>query len=153
MTILHNFTAVSGQFSCPKCTWLASISRFYWHRVHNAPTLCRWAGKHFYGFRHFGATRSEFLKSFFGCQSFRLTLKQWSGRQGAMRHSRINLENGPSKPLQNVKKWPIENVKIIEKSWKWPIGERSLPNHCSRTPCKLVSPDKNLSVRMLSLLM
>ena len=75
MTILHNFTAVSGQFSCPKCTRLACISRFYWHRVHNAPTLCRCAGKHFYGFRHFGATRSEFLKSFFGCQSFRLTLK------------------------------------------------------------------------------
>ena len=44
--------------------------------MHNALTLCCCAGKHFfYGFRHFGATRSEFLKSFFGCQSFRLTLK------------------------------------------------------------------------------
>ena len=75
MTILHNFTAASGQFSCPKCTRLACISRFYWHRVHNAPTFCRCAGKHFYGFHHFGATRSEFLKSFFGCQSFRRTLK------------------------------------------------------------------------------
>ena len=31
---LHNFTAVSGQFSCPKCTRLACFSRFYWHRVH-----------------------------------------------------------------------------------------------------------------------
>ena len=50
---LHNFTAVSGQFSCPKCTRLASFSLFYWHRVHNAPTLCRCAGKHFYGFRPF----------------------------------------------------------------------------------------------------
>ena len=41
--------------------------------------------------------------------------KQWLGRQGAMRHSPISLENGPLKSVQNVKKWPIENFKIIKK--------------------------------------
>ena len=39
--------------------------------------------------------------------------RQWLGRQGAMRHSPINLENGPSKSVMNVKKWPIEHLKII----------------------------------------
>ena len=64
MTILHNFTAVSGQFSCPKCTRLACISRFYWHRVHNAPTLCRCAGKHFYGFPSFWCNSIRVLEIF-----------------------------------------------------------------------------------------
>ena len=59
---------------------------------------------------------------------------QWLGRQGAMRHSPINLENGPLKFVYNDKKWPIENFKIIEKSWKWPIWLKPLPNHCSCTP-------------------
>ena len=48
---------------------------------------------------------------------------QWLGRQGAMRHSPIHLKNGPLECVQNVKKWPIENFKIIQKSWKWPIGK------------------------------
>ena len=39
-------------------------------------------------------------------------------RQGAMRHSPINLENGPYKSVKNDKKWPIQNFKIIEKKLK-----------------------------------
>ena len=56
-----------------------------------------------------------------------MSLFQWLGRQGAMRHSPINLENGPSKSVYNDKKWPIENFKIIEKSWKRPICKNLFP--------------------------
>ena len=76
MTILHNFTAISGQFSCPKCTRLACISRFYWHRVHNAPTLCRCAGKLWVP--SFWCNSIRVLEIFFWVsviQSFWLTLK------------------------------------------------------------------------------
>ena len=52
---------------------------------------------------------------------------QWLGRQGAMRHSPIHLKNGPLESVQNVKKWPIENFKILKKSWKWPIGKNLFP--------------------------
>ena len=37
-----------------------------------------------------------------------------------MRHSPISLENGPLKSVQNVKKWPIGNFKIIKKAENGP---------------------------------
>ena len=43
-----------------------------------------------------------------------------------MRHSPISLENGPLKSVQNVKKWPIGNFKIIKKSYG-PLARNLFP--------------------------
>ena len=53
---------------------------------------------------------------------------QWLGRQGAMHHSPIHLKNGPLECVQNVKKWPIENFKIIKKKVKMAHWQKSLLN-------------------------